>query len=203
MRQKYQGIFKRLNYIYRHPVSCWDSIAQESFSPGWYFKKLVLPMIAAIAVVNFLGYLFFALAIHDFSIAYALVKAIAVSCESFFSFYISFLIIVELRSKLKVEIEEQKLFKIMLYSITPLWSAILLSGFLANYATLSSFLKFLGIYGVILFAAGIEQMHAVVANKRGLFIFVCFSIVLVIYLLLSWSFSFALKAIQYSDMLSQ
>ena len=138
MKDKYIKIFRKLKFIYQHPVSCWNTLDQEPNSPAWYFKNLVTPFVLAITVVNFLGYLFFALAIQEYSILYALVKAVAVFCESFFTFYVSFLIIKELREKLKVEIDDNKLFKVMVYSITPLWSAILLSGFLANYATLSS-----------------------------------------------------------------
>lgn len=184
-----------------HPVKAWDTIKNEPDAPGWYFKNLISPMILAITVVTFLGYLFFALTIHDFSILYALVKAIAVCCESFFTFYVSFLIIKELREKLKVDIDSRDLFKIMVYSFTPFWFAVVLSGFLANYATLSSFLRFMGLYGIILFLSALEQWQLVAPNRRTLFAFVCAAIAIVIYELIGWSFSFALKAIQYSTML--
>lgn len=188
-------------YVITHPIKAWEVIKDEPDAPVWYFKNLILPVIVAITLVTFGGYLLFALTIQDYSILYAFVKTLAVCCESFFTFYISFILIKELREKLKVDIGSKDLFKIMVYAFTPFWIAVFFSGLLANYATLSSFLRFLGLYGVILFLSALDQWQLVAPNRRTLFAFVSAAIAIIIYQLISWSFSFALKAIQYSNLL--
>lgn len=202
MIQRYIVLFKKMWYVITHPIDAWGVIKNEPDAPVWYFKNLILPIIVAITLVTFGGYFLFALAIQEYSVLYAFVKALAVCCESFFTFYVTFIVIKELREKLKADIGSKNLFKIMVYSFAPFWIAVFISGFLANYATLSSFLRFLGLYGVILFLSALDQWQLVAPNRRTLFAFVTAAIAVIIYQLIGWSFSFALKAIQFSNLLT-
>jgi hypothetical protein len=171
----------------------WEIIKSEPDSIEWHLKKIVIPVVLAITVVTFAGYLF-ASRIYSYSLIYASIRAIAAFCESFFTLYVSFLLIYELCPKLGIISGRNSLFKIMTYSFTTFWVALFASGLLANYKTLDDFLPFLGLFGIYLFWHGSESLLAFAEGKKEKFIMIAVAIVLAVYILIHWSFGFALTA---------
>lgn len=203
MKEKFKIIFKRIQQINLHPQLEWDAVSNEPDSPAWHLKKFIFPVTLAVAAVTFISYLLFAYNIYNYSFAYVCVKTLASFCESFFSFYVSLLIMSELCSKLGVETNYEKLFKLMAYSFSAFWLFSFAAGAMANYKTLGSFMKFMGVVGVYPFFIGCDKILKVPAESKNKFVAVTLLIVLIVYLLINWSFGFALRATHIAGMLTE
>jgi hypothetical protein len=74
---------------------------------------------------------------------------------------------------------------------------------MANYPTLGSFLKFLGLYGIYPFLIGSEKMEIGDKKMRNKLLLLSLITVLITYLLISWSFGFALRSIHFAFLFNQ
>lgn len=192
----------RIFLVNSTPFTEWDVINLEPDSVSWHMKKFVLPMTLIIALTTFFGYLL-ALSIYNYTIIYVAVKAVAAFCESFFTLWVSTLIIKELADKLKSPVALPKLFKLFAYSFSTFYLADAIAGILANYKTLGSFLKFLGLFGIFPFWIGCEMLLNISSEKRTRFILVSLVVILIVYFLINWSFGFALRTAHFAGMLNE
>jgi len=192
----------RIFLVNSNPFTEWEVIKLEPESVSWHMKKFVLPMTLIIALATFFGYLL-ALSIYNYSIIYVAIKAVAAFCESFFTLWVSTLIIKELSVRLKSPVELTKLFKLFAYSFSAFYTAAIFAGILANYKTLGSFLKFLGLFGIFPFWIGCEMLLNISSEKRTRFILVSLVVILFVYFLINWSFGFALRTVHFAVMLNE
>lgn len=199
-RNRYFKIYKKIRLVNLQPTIGWDNILLEPASTGWHLKHFVFPIMIAISIATFLGYLLFALNLHHFSFLYSVIKTLAVFCESFFTFYISTLIIYELALKLKIIATYDSLFRLLCYSFSLFWVASFFAGILANYPTLGSFLRFLGLFGIFTFSVGTDKLKIVENQNKQRFLIVSILIIILIYLIIGWSFDFVLRSIHNSSL---
>jgi hypothetical protein len=203
MKQKFYRIKNRIQQVNFNPQLEWNVINNEPNNTAWHLKQYVFPITLSITIATFVSYLLFAYNIYNYSFSYVCLKALASFCESFFSLYVSSLIVNELCVKIGVETNYEKLFKLMTYSFTAFWTFSFIAGILANYKTLGSFLKFMGIIGVYPFFIGSGKLMHVPENNKIKFVSVTLAIVLIVYLLINWSFGFALRAAHIAEMLTE
>jgi hypothetical protein len=182
-----------------NPTAEWEVIKSEPDSVESHMKKIVIPVVIAITLATFAGYLF-ASRIYNYSFIYSTIRAVAAFCESFFTLYVSFLLIFELCPKLGVVSGQNSLFKLMTYSFTTFWIASFLAGLLANYKTLDEFLRFIGLFGVYLFWIGSGTLLSFSEGKKDKFILISVAIVLAVYVLIHWSFGYALTAAHFPEL---
>jgi len=197
------SVLRRIwNIVYRinsKTNSEWQVIKSQSDSIGWHLKRIVVPITIGIALSTFIGYLF-AFGFYKYSFVYVCLKTIAAFCESFFTFYVSFLIIFELSPKIGLISGRESLFKLLAYSFTTFWIASFIAGLCANYKNLEEFLKFLGLFGVYLFWTGSEILLKISERKKYLFILSSVSIVVVVYLLIHWAFGYILTISHFPEL---
>jgi hypothetical protein len=203
MKQKFKLIRNRIQQINLHPQLEWDVINKEPDNVAWHLKQYVFPITLSIAAVTFISYLLFAYNIYNYSFSYVCIKALASFCESFFTFYVSSLIVNEICVKLDVGANYEKLFKLMAYSFTAFWTFSFLAGALSNYKTLGSFLKFMGILGVYPFFIGSDKLLKIKPESKQKFIAITLAIVIIVFILINWSFGFALRAAHFAGMISE
>jgi hypothetical protein len=203
LKKLFNRLRSRIFKINASPFSEWEVIIAEPEQVSWHMKNFVLPMTIAIAITTFLGYYLLALNIHNYILVYSAIKALASFCEAFFTLWVSALIIKELLVKLKVSVGFIKLFKLLAYSFSAFFTAAIISGFLSNYNTLGSFLKFLGLFGIFPFWIGCEIVLKLSPEKRARLILVSLAVILIVYFLINWSFGFALRAAHFAGMLNE
>lgn len=193
---KIWSIIYRINF---NPYSEWAAIKKEPDSIVWHIKKIVMPMTFAITIATFIGYLF-ASSEYNYSFVYVSIRSIASFCESFFSLYVSFLLIYELCPKLGIVSGQNSLFKLMTYSFTTFWMASFAAGLLANYKTLDDFLRFVGLFGVYLFWTGSGILLNFSPGKKNKFVLISLAIVLAVYFLIHWSFGYSLTVAHFPEL---
>ena len=157
-------------------------------------------MIFSIVVLTFLGYLL-VVNIYSYSLIYVSIKSLAAFCKSFFTLYVTYLIIRELNQKFDFCKNPKELFKLFTYSFTAFWTALLLSGVFADYITLGKFFVFMGLYGIYPLWAGADVLLNIPARLKTKFILLTTVTALTVFLLINWSFGFALRIIYYSELL--
>jgi hypothetical protein len=200
MKQKIKRIISRIRRLHSNPFTEWETIKAEPANVAWHMKTLVYPSCLLVSAATFIGYFFTSLySVYNYSFLFVVLKTIAIFCESYFSLIVSYLIIKELPYKMKLKIEDKNLFIIMAYSFTTFWTALFISGILADYKNLGTFLKFTGLYGIFLFRIGSDSMLKIPSAEKTKFIFVVTAIVLAVYFLINWSFGFALTAAHFPD----
>ncbi len=177
MKKLFVPILKRIREINFRPASEWVIIKNatgRSFRP---MKQFILPITITIAIATFLGYILeldYVSHSRMFIVIIATIKVLSAFCTSFFTFYITALLVQELCPKMDISIDNNKLFKLLAYSFSAFWTMLFLAGLLANYKSLGSFFIFLGLYGIIPFwAVAILCWNCPVTRKINFLPYVC------------------------------
>jgi hypothetical protein len=188
----------RIERINLHPATEWDVIKNE---PGclWHLKKVAIPMTLTAALAVFAGNLFI-MKIYDYPFAYVLVKSVVSFVVSFFSMFVSSLIINELNEHFSLEKNIHKSLKLFIYSFTAFWLASTIAGIMADYKTLGKFIKFLGLYGAYPYWIGVSKVLGINGDKKTKYVLVSLLTVVVVYTLLSWSLNFVVKGVYYTNL---
>ncbi|MGC8803518.1 MAG: hypothetical protein ACP5PS_07080, partial [Bacteroidales bacterium] len=154
----YSHALRTMQKMILSPSSAWDEIlSTPNQSPGWHLKHFVAPAVALVIATHVLGYLVLAITVGNYSIPYVLIKVLAIFFDTFFTFYITVLIVTEWTKKLGWPVSYDQLIVLNSYSLSAFWLGKILSGLLANYPTLGSFFVFLGITGIYPFILGAER----------------------------------------------
>ncbi len=202
LKKLFKQIRSRIYNINSNPYSEWEAINVEPNEVSWHLKNFIFPLTITISIATFLGYLL-ALNIYNYSIIYVAIKSLSAFCETFFTLWVSALIIKELAIKIKIEVQFSKLFKLLTYSFSAFFTAYIIAGILANYKTLGSFLIFLGIFGIFPFWIGCDLVLNISSIQRNRLLLVSLAVILIIYFLISWSFGFALRTAHIAGMLNE
>jgi hypothetical protein len=177
-----------------HPTTEWEIIKSEPNHAGWHFHHTVYPFLLAIFISTFIG-TFFAI-YHDFSFLYIIIKSISIVANCFFTLYVSTKLIEAIAPKLNINVSLELLYKTILYSLSAWWTFCLAAGILENYATLSSFLLFMGIIGIYPFWLGCSSILNIKENDKPKFVAVSFLVILIVSKLIAWSFGFILQSLK-------
>jgi hypothetical protein len=194
MKQKYKWIYERVKKIITHPAEEWEVVKSEPMHAGWHFHNFVYPFLLAIFITTFIG-TFFAI-YHDFSFLYIIVKSFSIVLNCFFTLYVSTKLIEAIAIKINVNISIELLYKSLLYSMSAWWTFCMAAGILENYATLSSFLLFLGIIGIYPFWVACGVVLNIAEKDKPKFVAISFLVILIVTKLISWSFGFILQSLK-------
>ncbi|MCX7985495.1 MAG: hypothetical protein N2662_00960 [Bacteroidales bacterium] len=196
--QNYNRVVRQMLKMILSPVLGWDDIlSQPSRTIGWHLKHFVFPVVGLVIASHLVGYMVLAITVGNYSIAYVLVKVVASFFDSFFTFYISTLLVYEWTKKLNWSVSYDQLFILNCYSLSAFWTGKILAGLLANYPTLGSFFVFLGISGIYPFILGAERTRLIEPARLTKLIAMNASVVILIYLIIQWVFDFPLKSLYY------
>jgi hypothetical protein len=103
---------------------------------------------------------------------------------------------------MKIIASNENIIKLLTYSFSAFWAMLFLAGLLANYKSLGSFFLFLSLYGIYPFWIGCDIMLDLRPDRKNKLILVTLLIALIVYLLIDWSFGFALRAIHLVGMMN-
>lgn len=194
MKQKFKWVYDRVKKINLHPAEEWEVIKLEPNPARWYLHNYVYPFILAIFVTTFIG-TFFAI-YHDFSFLYIIVKSFSIVFNCFFTLYVSTKLIEAISQKLKISVRIELLYKTIMYSMSAWWTFCMAAGILENYATLSSFLLFMGTFGIYPFWLGCSSVLEIAEKDKPKFVAISFLVVILVTKLISWSFGFILQSLK-------
>jgi hypothetical protein len=205
MKKLFINILKRTREINFRPASEWQAIKDTPVSAKWHMKNYIIPITLVISIVTFLGY-YFELnyleipKLHILLIAF--IKTLSALCKAFFTFYLTFQIVQELSPKFEINNKNENLFKLLTYSFSAFWTMLFLAGILANYKSLGSFFIFMGLYGIFPFWVGSDILLELPPDKKNKLLAVSLVIAILVYLLIDWSFGFALRAAHLAGMMN-
>jgi hypothetical protein len=203
-RQIYIQTLRTIRKMILTPVTAWEELlADPPHSSGWHLKHFILPAVVLIIAAHLLGYLVLAITVGNYSVAYVAVKAIATFFDTFFTFYITVLIVTEWTRKLNWPIDYQHIFLLNSYSLSAFWVGKMLSGLLANYPTLGSFFVFLGITGIYPFIVGAEKLNLAEPRRLNRIIAMNTGVFVLLYLFIRWVFNFPLRTLYYLHTFNQ
>jgi hypothetical protein len=200
-KNKVKKILRRIIQVNLNPNSEWKTIKTESCSSSYLIKSFIFPSTTIVALITFLGY-FLASGIYNYSVYYAIIKSLSVFCLTFFTPIVASLIINEIISKLGFKPASNKTLILITYSLTALWFGILLSGIIANYKQLASFVKFLGLFGILPLWYGCDLFIGIPVVLKNKFVLISIGVTIVVMLLIDWSFGPALRAAHFAEMLN-
>ena len=194
MKQKYKWLYERVKNINMHPAEEWEVIKSEPLHAGWHFHNFVFPFLLAIFITTFVG-TFFAI-YHDFSLLYIIVKSFSIVFNCFLTLYVSTKLIEAISIKIHINVSIGLLYKAILYSMSAWWAFCTAAGILENYATLSSFLLFMGIIGIYPFWLACSTLLNIAEKDKPKFVAISFLVILIVTKLISWSFGFILQSLK-------
>ena len=207
MKEKFSSLKKRFLQINISPQTEWDAVKSEPDSIAWHLKKTLIPVSFAIAITMFAGYII-ALRIYNYSFAYVVIKSLDALCEALFTPYVSFLILYEIFNRMGISISRTQFFKLIIYSLTIFWLALLSEGILVNLAgaysnseKICNFLKLLGLYGIFPFWIGMDKLLNIPAEKKNLMVIITILVCFIVNVLIQWSFGFALVSAKYANLI--
>jgi hypothetical protein len=200
-KNKIKKILRRIIQVNLYPNSEWKTIISESCSSINLIKTFIFPFTSIIASITFLGYLL-ASGIYNYSVFYAIIKALSVFCVTFFTPVVASLIINEIITKLEYKPGVNKVLTLITYSLTAFWVGILFSGIIANYKMLASFVKFVGLFGIVPLWYGCDIFLGIPYAIKNKFVLISIGVTIVVLLLIDWSFGPLLRAAHFAEMLN-
>ncbi|HOK52055.1 MAG: hypothetical protein WHT29_10955 [Bacteroidales bacterium] len=200
----YSRSLRTMQKMILSPVTGWDDVLTSPIqSTGWHMKHFVLPVVLLILVAHLVGYLILAITIGNYSIPYVLVKTLATFFDTFFTFFVTIIIVTEWTRRLGWSISYDRLFLVNSYSLSAFWLGKMLAGLLANYPTLGSFFVFLGVTGIYPFILGAERLNLVESHRMNKLLAMNIGVFVLLYLLIRWVFDFPLKMLYYLHTFNQ
>jgi hypothetical protein len=200
-KNKIKKILRRIIQINLNPNSEWKTIKTESCSSAYLIKSFIFPFTIIIALITFLGYLL-ASGFYNYSVYYAIIKSLSVFCLTFFTPIVASMIINEIISKLGFKPGANKVFTLITYSLTAFWIGVLISGMITNYRQLASFVKFVGLLGILPLWYGCDLFIGIPGILKNKFVLISIGVTIVVLLLINWSFGPALRAAHLAEMLN-
>ena len=207
MNEKFSRLKTRFLQINLNPQTEWNSVNSEPDSISWHLKKTVIPVSLAITFTMFAGYII-ALRIYNYSFAYVLFKSLDAFCEAIFTPYVSFLILHEIFSRMGISLSRTQFFKVIIYSLTIFWLALLSEGILVNLVgaysnseKICNFLKLLGLYGIFPFWIGMDKLLNIPVERKNIMVLITVVVCFIVNVLIQWSFGFALVSAKYANLI--
>lgn len=170
----------RARYIILHPVKAWETINNENRSVRTVQGAFLLPVLILISLSAFLGALIYNPS--GLSVLFPIIRAL----KQFICFYLTVLLSAWVLNEISQAFVREKNysfnFKLVSYSLTPLYITVIISRFLPDLAMIN----LLGFYGAYILYEGISSIEKI--SREGIirYFIVALLTVIVFYIAISW-----------------
>jgi hypothetical protein len=187
----YKFLLKRLPFIIFHPAKAWEKIHSETFSLREIRNFYLYPLILLVSIFAFTGSLFFTNT--HLSVVYSLFVAIKFILLLLFVVYGTAAIHKEITYPLDLGRNFNISFKIIVYSLTPLFLCMFLSQLFDSLV----FVNILALYGLYLFWVGSEKMLNPPEHKKMPMVIATLVVIAGLYIAGSWIINQLIDRIYY------
>jgi hypothetical protein len=182
----------RARYIIIHPMSAWVTIQKENRSVRTVQFSFLIPVLVLISLSAFAGSLIYNPA--GLSILFPLVRALKQFICFYFTVLLSSCVINELSLAFTMNKDYAFNFKLVTYSLTPLYITVLITRFLPDLALIN----ILSLYGAYILYAGLRTIENATRQSLLRYFIVALFTILVVYLAISWISSSLLEGIYFA-----
>ncbi len=151
-------IVNRVRFFIITPAREWEKAATEKATNKELFNQYIVPVIFFSSVIIFLGRI---LNWEDHSFVNGFLAVLSFLLVSFFTIYLSALILNELLPKFGADKNLTQSFKLMIFSSLP---ALIAYG-ISSFHPFMGFIDYLSLYSIVLFWTGIKPLLSVPADK--------------------------------------
>ncbi len=170
----------RVKYIVIHPVRAWEAITKENRSIRTVQSSFLVPILVLIALSAFAGSLIYNPA--GLSILFPVLRAL----KQFICFYLTVLLSSWVINELSLAFIKNKNysfnFKLVTYSLTPLYITVLITRFLPDLALIN----ILSLYGAYILYTGLKTIENTTRKSLLRFFIVALLTIIISYLAISW-----------------
>ena len=179
------GILKQLIV---QPTVFWEDQKDVSYNKALIFNKFAYKLIVLAALSAFIGNLL-AISTTEYSFLYIIVLVLALLFTLIICLFANILLIKELVIKYNGDSNIDNIRRVVVYSMSVYWAALIVGGFLANHGPMRNFIEFLGLYGAYVYFRGIFLLN-IKKDDRIVFTFLSLVIVVLVYLFTYWAVGF-------------
>ena len=181
-KSSFKEAYDKIKSLFLNPTAEWVQIKKESLKVNALIGRFLIPLLLLYFVFSLFGNVLFSNDIEH-TAAYKLVFLFARFIYILTGFFMSFLILSKVYSKLGIGAKGETIFTLLFYCYLVVWVAAALMGLLANYSMLMRFLHTLPLYGLFLFWVGSETLISPSNDKKFSLYTWSFFILIAIYLL--------------------
>lgn len=182
----------RARYIIIHPVKAWETINNENRSVRTVQGSFLLPVLILVTLSAFLGALIYNPS--GLSVLFPIIRAL----KHFICFYLTVLLSSWVLNEISQAFVREKNysfnFKLVSYSLTPLYITVIISRFLPDLAMIN----LLAFYGAYIMYEGISSIEKI--SREGIirYFIVALLTVMVFYIAISWISRSVLEGIYFA-----
>jgi hypothetical protein len=170
----------RARYIIIHPVKAWETIRKENRSVRKVQSSFLIPVLVVISLSAFAGSLIYNPT--GLSILFPVIRAL----KQFICFYLTVLLASWVLNELSVAFRTNKdytlNFKLVTYSLTPLFITVLITRFLPDLALIN----ILSLYGAYILYTGLKTIENITGQSLLRYFIVALLTIIIFYLTISW-----------------
>ena len=170
----------RARYIIIHPVKAWETIRKENRSVRKVQSSFLTPILVVISLSAFAGSLIYNPT--GLSILFPVIRAL----KQFICFYLTVFLASWVLNELSVAFRTNKdyslNFKLVTYSLTPLFITVLITRFLPDLALIN----ILSLYGAYILYTGLKTIENITGQSLLRYFIVALLTIIIFYLTISW-----------------
>jgi len=170
----------RARYIIIHPVKAWETIRKENRSVRKVQSSFLIPILVVISLSAFAGSLIYNPT--GLSILFPVIRAL----KQFICFYLTVFLASWVLNELSVAFRTNKdytlNFKLVTYSLTPLFITVLITRFLPDLALIN----ILSLYGAYILYTGLKTIENITGQSLLRYFIVALLTIIIFYLTISW-----------------
>ena len=170
----------RARYIIIHPVKAWETIRKENRSVRKVQSSFLIPVLVVISLSAFAGSLIYNPT--GLSILFPVIRAL----KQFICFYLTVLLASWVLNELSVAFRTNKdyslNFKLVTYSLTPLFITVLITRFLPDLALIN----ILSLYGAYILYTGLKTIENITGQSLLRYFIVALLTIIIFSLTISW-----------------
>ena len=148
----FRFLYNRTKYFIISPVKAWEVVHHENRPINDVRGSFFLPLVILVSVSSFFGSMFFINT--TLKPMYSVLSCVNTFLFLFFGVYISAFLVREITRALDLGHDMVVAFKLVAYSLTPLFLTLTFSRLLESLL----FINLLGLYGLYIFWTGMEQI---------------------------------------------
>lgn len=176
----FQMLWDRARYIVIQPVKAWEAISKENRSVRTVHSSFLIPILVLISLSAFAGSLIYNPA--GLSILFPVLRAL----KQLICFYLTVLLSAWVINELSIALIKNKNysfnFKLVTYSLTPLYITVLITRFLPDLAVIN----ILSLYGAYILYTGLKTVENTTGQSLLRYFIVALLTIIIFYLAISW-----------------